>query len=134
MSYAEGTFEVKLSPQTEEAFTAAFLGRLLIDKQFRGDLDAISRGQMLSVGTPTEGSAGYVALEQVSGRLHGREGSFILQHNGILRRGKGELTITVVPDSGTGELTGIEGRMTINITDDQHLYTFDYHLPDSNFR
>jgi hypothetical protein len=132
MSHAEGTFEVKLSPQSEANSPTAFLGRLLLDKQFRGDLEATSRGQMLSAGSPAEGSAGYVAIEQVTGRLGGREGSFILQHNGIMRRGKGELTITVVPDSGTGELAGIEGTMTINVTDDGHFYAFKYTLPVPN--
>jgi hypothetical protein len=130
MNHAEGMFEVKLAPQSAEDFTAAFLGRLLIDKQFHGDLEAVSHGLMLSVGTPTEGSAGYVAIEQVNGRLGGREGSFILEHNGIMRRGQGDLTITVVPDSGTGDLTGIEGTMTISITD-QHFYAFEYTLPNA---
>jgi hypothetical protein len=130
MNQARGTFEVKLSPQSDEQSPTPFLGRLLLDKQFQGDLEAVSRGQMLSAGTAVEGSAGYVALEQVSGRLGGRSGTFLLQHNGIMTRGVGELSIVVVPDSGTGELTGLTGKMLIDISDGKHFYTFDYSLPE----
>jgi hypothetical protein len=119
---ASGTFEVNLIPQNDD-FPP---GRMLIDKQFKGDLEAMSQGQMLSAMTAVSGSAGYVAIEQVTGTLHGRSGTFMLQHNGIMTRGTPQLTIAVVPDSGTGKLTGIAGSMTIDITDGQHAYTFEY--------
>jgi hypothetical protein len=128
---ATGTFEVKLTPlslnnQTEDAA----LGRLALDKQFNGDLEATSQGEMLSAGTVTEGSAGYVAIERVSGTLQGRKGSFILQHDAIMNRGVGQLTIIVVPDSGTEDLAGLAGEMSIRIVDGQHFYDFDYSLPE----
>jgi hypothetical protein len=106
------------------------LGRLLIEKQFHGDLEATSRGQMLSAATPVKGSAGYVALERVSGMLHGRTGTFVLQHSGTMDRGAPQLIITVVPDSGTGELTGIAGRMAIVIADGKHAYELEYTLAE----
>lgn len=127
---ASGTFEVKLSPQQPDDAGGAAIGRLLIDKQFFGDLEATSRGQMLSAMTGTEGSAGYVALEQVSGTLHSRSGTFVLQHTGVMRRGAPQLTITVVPDSGTGQLVGLTGRMGIENVDGQHSYSFDYTVPE----
>lgn len=124
---AQGTFDVKLTPQTP-AVADAGLGRLSIDKQFHGDLEATSAGEMLSAGTGVEGSAGYVAIERVSGVLHGRSGSFVLQHSGSMARGAGQLSITVVPDSGTGELEGLAGAMTIAIVDGAHTYEFAYTL------
>jgi hypothetical protein len=105
---------------------------MTIDKQFHGDLEAASKGQMLAVGTSVKGSAGYVAMEQVSGTLHGRSGTFALQHSGTMTRGAGQLTVTVVPDSGTEQLAGLSGRMTIEITDGKHLYTFDYTLAETS--
>jgi len=126
--HASGSFEVKLTPQAPDEATGAAIARLLIDKQFHGDIEATSKGQMLAAGTATEGSAGYVAIEQASGTLHGRSGSFVLQHNGTMARGAGQLLITVVPDSGTGELSGLAGTMTINIVDGKHFYEFDYTL------
>ncbi len=122
---ASGEFDVKLSalPAANKA-----LGRLSIDKTFRGDLVATSNGEMLSAGTAVKGSAGYVAIEQVTGTLAGRAGTFILQHNGIMRRGEGKLLVSVVPDSGTGELAGLDGIMTIRVAGGKHFYEFEYEL------
>ncbi len=124
-THATGTFEVKLVPQPAGEDP---LGRMTIDKQFHGDLEATSKGQMLSFGSPVKGSAGYVAMEQVSGKLNGRTGTFVLQHSGTMTRGTPELSVTVVPDSGTGELVGLTGKMNIIIVDKQHSYEFDYTL------
>ena len=101
---------------------------MLINKQFHGDLQASSKGQMLSAMSPIKGSAGYVAIEEVTGTLDGRSGSFILQHSGLMNRGTPQLTILVVPDSGTGELTGLKGSMSIQIEGGKHSYEFDYSL------
>ena len=128
MTHAAGTFEVKLAPQAADAGADATLGRLSIDKQFHGDLEATSRGQMLTAGTEIEGSAGYVAIERVRGTLHGRRGTFALQHSGTMARGAPSLTIRVVPDSGTGELTGLSGSMSITIVEGRHSYDFEYAL------
>lgn len=133
--HASGTFDVKLVPQapvdkTEDAVPA----RMTIDKQFHGDLEGASRGQMLAAGTSVKGSAGYVAIEQVSGTLRGRTGTFVLQHSGTMTRGVPQLSVTVVPDSGTGQLVGISGRLDINIVDGRHFYEFDYELPEVEMR
>ena len=126
-----GTFEIKLTPQVpDENAGDANIGRMLIDKQFHGELEAASKGQMLAVGTEVKGSAGYVAMERVSGTLAGREGSFVLQHNGLMTRGEGQLTVVVVPDSGSGELVGLVGEMVIKIEDGKHFYEFEYTLVD----
>ena len=122
---ASGTFEVKLTPEPGEP---AGVGRMAIDKQFRGGLEAASRGVMLAVRTAVEGSAGYVAMEVVEGALDGRRGKFALQHGGTMLRGEQQLTITVVPDSATGELAGLSGRMTINFDGGAHSYEFDYEI------
>jgi len=128
-NHASGTFEVKVTPQApEENVGDPGVGRLALDKQFHGDLEAASKGQMLAVRTEIEGSAGYVAMERVTGTLQGRTGSFALQHSGTMNRGAPVLTITVVPDSGTGQLAGLAGTMTINVVDGKHLYAFDYTL------
>ena len=127
---ASGTFEVKLSPQGPDAHGETSLGRLSIDKHFHGDLDGPSKGQMLTAGTDVKGSAVYVAVERVTGTLHGRSGAFSLHHTGIMNRGSASLTVHVVPDSGTGELTGISGQMQITIADGKHLYELDYTTPD----
>lgn len=128
--HASGSFQVKLAPQPATAgIEAAKLGRMSIDKQFSGDLDAHSLGEMLSAGTDVKGSAGYVAIERVTGSLQGKKGSFVLMHTGTMNRGAPELLIQVIPDSGAGELTGISGNMGIQITNGQHFYTFDYSLP-----
>jgi len=127
MGRARGDFVVTLTPQsTDEITGASTLARLAIDKQFTGDLIGVSKGEMLSAGTPTKGSAGYVAIERVSGALHGRTGTFVLQHSGTMTRGSPELTVSVVPDSGSGELTGLSGPMRIIIEGKRHSYEFDY--------
>jgi hypothetical protein len=128
----QGVFEVKLTPQpASDAMTSVALGRLGIDKQFHGDLEARSVGEMLSAMTDEPGSAGYVALERVTGTLLGRQGSFVLQHSGTMARGEGRLSVTVVPDSGMGALTGLTGRMDIHNEHGQHSYTFEFSLPDT---
>jgi hypothetical protein len=126
---ARGTFEVKLAPQPSDRQPEdAALGRIWLDKQFHGDLEATSRGQMLTAMTDVKGSAGYVAIERVSGTLRGRAGTFVLQHTGTMTRSAPSLTITVVPDSGTEELAGLSGRMTIIIADGKHSYELEYAL------
>lgn len=102
------------------------LGRMSIDKTFHGELSAESKGEMLNIMAPVKGSAGYVAIEQVSGSLAGQSGSFVLQHYGVMAGGKDKLILEVVPDSATGELTGLTGQMTIRIEDGQHFYDFEY--------
>jgi len=130
-NHASGTFEVKLNPQApDDKVGDPTVGRLSIDKQFHGDLEATSKGEMLAAGTDVEGSAGYVAMERVIGALHGHSGTFALQHSGTLTRGAPQLTITVVPDSGTGQLVGLAGKMTIHIVDGKHLYDFEYTLTE----
>jgi hypothetical protein len=126
-----GTFEVKLTPQVAaDGFGDPSVGRLAIDKRFQGDLDATSKGEMLATRTAVAGSAGYVALERVTGSLQGRTGSFSLQHSGTMDRGVPQLSVTVVPDSGTGELAGLVGTMAILIEGGKHSYDFDYTLPE----
>ena len=126
---ASGTFEVKLNPLPAHPATAdAKLGRMSIDKQFHGDLEGTSQGEMLSVMTDVKGSAGYVAIERVSATLNGRRGTFVLQHNATMNRGEPFLNIIVVPDSGSGELAGLSGSMRIIIADGRHSYEFDYSL------
>jgi hypothetical protein len=120
---ASGTFDVKLSPQ---ATADKDLGRLSIEKQFRGDLEGTSSGEMLTAMTAIKESAGYVAIERVTGRLQGRSGTFILQHTGTMERGKPSLSVTVVPDSGTGDLAGLTGTMTIDPGGGKHAYVFEY--------
>ena len=126
--HASGTFEVKMMPQADENISDPTIGRMSIDKQFQGDLDASSKGQMLAVRGDVAGSAGYVAMERVTGTLQGRTGSFALQHTGTMTRGVPEMSVTVVPDSGTGELTGIAGKMIVNIVEKKHFYEFEYTL------
>ncbi len=127
---ATGTFNVTLNPQ--DAYATGVdninLGRMSIDKTFSGDLHGISQGEMLSAMTAVKGSAGYVAIEQVTGTLVDKKGSFVLQHFGTMNQGKDALTLEVVPDSGSGELTGLSGKMSIKIEDGQHLYEFDFEL------
>ena len=127
---AKGNFVVTLQPLSfENADKESKLGRMSIDKQISGDLVATTQGQMLSAMTSVKGSAGYVAIEQVTGVLAGKQGSFVLQHSGVMSRGQSSLSVTVVPDSGTGELTGIEGEFKIDIVGGEHLYEFAYRLP-----
>jgi hypothetical protein len=129
---ASGEFDVKLTPQSSDTpEEGAALARHSLDKRFHGELDGTGAGEMLSAGSSIKGSASYVAIERVSGTLHGRLGTFALQHLGIMRRGEASLTITVVPDSGTGALAGISGSMSIEITGGKHFYRFEYSLPDA---
>ena len=129
-SHARGSFEVELAPLELETRTpGSLLGRMSIAKQFAGDLVGRSEGQMLTAMTEVEGSAGYVAVERVTGSLHGRKGSFSLQHSGTMARGVQQLTISVVPDSGTDELVGMTGSLMITIVDGDHSYDLDYVLP-----
>ena len=126
-THIHGTFEVKLVPQAhEENVGDASVGRMSIEKQFFGDLDATSKGQMFAVRTEVSGSAGYVAMERVVGTLQGRKGSFALQHSGTMTRGEKQLSVSVVPNSGTEQLTGLSGTMGIEIAEGKHLYTFEF--------
>lgn len=131
---ARGAFDVKVNPQkpdNKEAEAANF-GRMSLDKQFHGDLEATSKGEMLGAMTEVKGSAGYVAMERVTGTLNGRKGTFVLQHSGTMAHGESKMSVTVVPDSGTGELAGLNGSMTIKIEEGgKHFYEFDYTLPDA---
>jgi hypothetical protein len=132
MTRASGTFDVKLTPQPPDDKSAGTsVGRMSIDKQFHGDLEGTSKGEMLAVSTPIQGSAGYVAMEHVTETLNGRSGAFALQHTGTMTRGTPELSVTVVPDSGTGEVAGLSGKMTIKIDDGTHSYDFDYTLAET---
>jgi len=130
---AIGTFEVTMNPEPPyDSNEGASIGRVSIKKQFSGDLQATSTVEMIGARSlQVKGSAGYVAIERVVGKLHGKNGSFVLQHSGTMTRGKGELLVSVVPDSGTGELKGISGRMTIEISDGNHSYGFDYSFEDA---
>ncbi|AWV04531.1 DUF3224 domain-containing protein [Burkholderia sp. JP2-270] len=129
---ANGPFEVKLNPESLSSVAEnTGLGRMALDKQFHGDLEAVSHGEMLAFRSSVQGSAGYVAMETVQGTLGGRQGSFVLQHSSTMARGQPKQSITVVPDSGAGELLGLSGSMIINIDNGQHSYTFDYELPES---
>ena len=130
MLHARGPFDVKTLPQPrDEAVGDATIGRLALDKQFHGDLEASSKGEMLASRSPVDGSAGYVAIERVVGVLSGKRGAFTLQHTGVMNRGARSLVITVVPDSGTEELTGIAGTMEIVIEGGKHSYVLAYELP-----
>ncbi|MHB8214487.1 MAG: DUF3224 domain-containing protein [Candidatus Sulfotelmatobacter sp.] len=129
--HASGTFDVKLTPLAAEDFDAG-LGRMAIDKQFHGDLEGTSKGFMLSsAATVVKGSGGYVAMERVAGALNSRKGTFVLQHSGTMTRGTPQLSVTVVPDSGTGQLEGIAGTLAIKIDNGKHSYVFDYTLPET---
>ena len=128
--FARGEFVVSLKPLAfEGADPELKLGRMSIDKQISGDLTADAVGQMLSAMTSTNGSAGYVAIERVSGVLNGKRGTFVLQHTGTMNRGAPSLVVTVVPDSGTEELVGLEGEFKINIEEGKHFCEFTYRLP-----
>ena len=130
--HATGAFDVKVIPEgTDDKAEGSTLGRMSIDKQYHGDLDGTSKGQMLTAGTEVKGSAGYVAMERFTGTLNGRKGSFVLQHTGTMDRSALQLTITVVPDSGTDQLAGITGKMAIIIADGKHSYDFEYAFPDT---
>src|SRR3569623_117084 len=132
MEQVKGTFDLVMDPEPQyDAFEGGLvLGRLLLRKTLHGELDATSTVRMLSAGTSVKGSAGYVAIELVDGKLRGRRGTFVLQHSGTMNRGQAGLSVTVVPDSGTGELTGLSGAMTIEIVAGVHHYTLDFALED----
>ena len=127
----KGPFDVKVVPQKPDTqiARAANLARLTIDKRYHGDLEAVAKGEMLAAQTDTKGSAGYVAMERVTGTVKGRNGSFVLLHHATMTRGTPELVISVVPDSGTGELRGISGSMRVMVAaDGAHSYEFDYKI------
>ncbi len=132
MKHAKGTFEVKIEPVAmEQPGGGAVLGRLSIEKSFAGDLVGTGRGEMLSARTPVESSAGYVAIERVTGTLEGRSGAFVLLHRGVMTKEGRELRITVVPDSGSGGLSGLAGELAIEIVDGEHFYDLEYSLPST---
>jgi hypothetical protein len=129
MTHATGTFDVKLAPQaSDDKAEGAALGRMSIEKTYHGDLEATAKGEMLTAGSSVKDSGVYVAVERVTGTLQGRSGTFALYHSGVMTRGTPQLSISVVPDSGTGQLAGITGTMKINIVDGKHFYEFDFTL------
>ena len=128
--HAAGAFDVKMSPASapqHEGRTAT--GRMLLEKQYSGELQASGKGEMLTAMTDTKGSAAYVAIERITGTLNGKAGSFVVQHAGTMRGGDSQLAVTIVPDSGSGELSGISGRMSLKQVDRKHRYEIDYVLP-----
>jgi hypothetical protein len=128
MTQAHGTFDVTTTPVAlDEQPGEATLGRFSLDKQFHGDLEATGQGEMLTAGR-VEGSAGYVAIERVTGTLHGRRGAFVLQHTGTMSAAGLQLTISVVPETGTGALAGLRGQLTITVVDGEHRYALEYEL------
>jgi hypothetical protein len=130
--HAKGTFDVKVAPVAEDKAEGSTLGRYSLDKHYHGDLEAMGKGEMLTAGADVKGSAGYVAIERVTGTLNGRKGSFVLQHIGTMNRGAMQLAVSVVPDSGFGQLIGISGTLNIIIADGKHSYDFEYSLPESH--
>lgn len=132
IDHASGPFDVKVTPQDDQS-DDPLLARMALDKQYHADLEGTGKGQMLTAGTEVKGSGAYVAIEKVSGTLKGRHGTFILQHTGTMTNNTPQLTILVVPDSGTGELKGIAGKMNIMIAAGRkHSYDLEYTLPDDN--
>jgi len=128
--HVAGPFDVKIVPQgTPDKAEGSTLSRMSIEKQYHGALEATAKGEMLSAGTEVHGSAGYVAIERVTGTLNGKTGSFVLQHNATLTRGAPALNIIVVPDSGSGQLVGITGKLNVIIEGGKHSYDFEYTLP-----
>ncbi|HUA15355.1 MAG TPA: DUF3224 domain-containing protein [Verrucomicrobiae bacterium] len=126
--HATGPFDVKVTP-AEEKSDDPLLGRMMLDKQYHGDLEGTGKGQMLTAGSPAKGAGGYVAIEKVTGTLHGRAGSFVLQHSGTMANHQPQMTITIVPESGTGQLEGIAGTMTITVAPTgKHTYDLEYTL------
>jgi len=129
--HAEGTFDVTIKPEASEAKVEGLpMGRMSIDKQYHGAIEGTGKGEMLTAGTGS-GSGAYVAIERVTGTLNGRKGTFILHHRGIMTKGTPDLTIFVVPDSGTGQLAGLTGQMTIKVTEGKHFYDLEYRLSDT---
>jgi expansin (peptidoglycan-binding protein) len=132
MPQAQGTFDVTTAPlAADDATAATSISRYSLDKVYRGDLEGASAGEMLAAGNPATGTAGYVAMEQVTGSLHGMHGSFALQHFGTMEQGKFEINVKVVPGSGTAQLAGIAGVLTILIEGKKHSYSMEYTLPKS---
>lgn len=130
--HATGTFDVKLLPLAADVHDGKSpIARMSNDKVFHGDIEGSSQGQMLMLGTPVQGSAAYVSIEVITGTLQGRSGTFALQHNGIMTRGVGQLAVSVVPDSGSGELTGLSGTFNIRIEKGVHYYDLDYTLTNA---
>ncbi len=130
-----GTFDVTMTPQAlHEAAADSGIGRMALAKRYHGDLDAVGVGEMLAARSAIPGSAGYVAMERVDGTLAGRSGSFFLQHTGTMHRGVPGLSVTVVPDSGTGQLVGLSGRLAIRIEDGKHHYDLDYTFDDGTLK
>lgn len=133
MRHATGGFDVKVIPQGEtDKAPGSVLARMSLDKSFHGDLEGSGKGEMLTAGTDVKGSAAYVAMERITGTLHGRSGSFVLMHNGVMTAASQQLALSVVPDSGSGALVGIAGRMTIVVADGKHSYDLEYSLPAAN--
>lgn len=132
-SHASGTFEVKVTPlPADEKVAGLTVGRVGVEKRLLGDLEGTSKGEMMTAGPNAEGSGGYVAIEQVDGTLRGRKGTFLLLHQGTMKKNSDfKITIVVVPDSGTGQLAGLTGTMAIVIAGGKHSYEFDYTLPES---
>ena len=130
MAFATGSFEVQMQPQgSGDAGAGSSLGRMSLDKQFSGDLQAVGKGEMLAARSDVPTSAAYVAIERVTGTLHGRSGSFALVHRGVMTASAQELSIQVVPDTATGELAGLSGTLAIRIEAGRHYYEFEYSLP-----
>ena len=126
---AAGPFDVKMLPQgSDTPADGPPIARFRLEKRYHGDLDAIATGEMISTTGGVKGSAAYSAIERVSGTLHGRSGTFVLQHTGVMDRGVPSLLVTVVPDSATGDLAGLAGTMAIEITGKDHAYRLDYTL------
>jgi hypothetical protein len=131
-SHAHGSFTVESTPQPPyDSAPGASIGRVSLSKRFEGELEATSTVEMIGARSEVQGSAGYVAIERVNGKLSGRAGSFVLQHSGTMTRGKLELRVSVIPDTGTGELKNLAGTMTIDIRDGKHFYDFEYTLEPS---
>ena len=132
-AHATGTFNVQMTPQASDDKTSgSTLGRLALAKQFHGDIEGDSTGEMLTAMTPVQGSAGYVAIERVTGLLHGKAGTFVLLHRGLMQAGKFDLGITIVPDSADGDLTGLAGTLAITVVDGKHSYDLEYTLPGTS--
>lgn len=128
--HATSTFEVKMQPQGDgDLAEGSSLGRMSLEKRFSGDLEASGKGEMLAARSDVPTSAAYVAIERVSGSLHGHEGSFALVHKGVMTKEAQSLVIEVVPDTGTGQLKGLTGTLGIRIEDGRHYYDFEYSLP-----
>jgi hypothetical protein len=125
--HAKGSFDVNITPQ--ESAPDAPVARMRLYKEFHGDLEAVAHGEMTAAHEPLTGAGVYVAIDRVTGTLHGKSGSFLIAHRGIRNVDGQELSIVIVPGSGTGQLTGITGSVGIEILEKKHFYTMDYELP-----